>query len=112
MRKGDIVLTPIGNALYGGVPALVVGIDRTGVSVWTGEFLLKYEKKDLVAHGRVRKIKTYRTNKHNEFTQFEVNFEEDDFIVDVKMSDFLFEIEELRKFAFLKALTKRQAVSS
>lgn len=108
MRTGDIVLTPAGNALYGGVPALVVGTDKTGISVWTSKLVLKYEKKDLSAHGRVRKIKTYRTNKHNEFAQFKVNFGEDDFIVDVKMSCFLFKIEELRKAAFLKALEKRQ----
>lgn len=107
MRKGDIVLTPIGNALYGGIPSLVVDADKTGISVWTGKFLLKYEKKDLAAHGRVRKIKTYRTNKHNEFSQFKVNFGEEDFIVDVKISDFLFKIDELRKVAFVKALEKR-----
>ena len=108
MRKGDIVLTPIGNALYGGIPSLVVDADKTGISVWTGKFLLKYEKKDLAAHGRVRKIKTYRTNKHNEFSQFKVNFGEEDFIVDVKISDFLFK----RKGIMARSLNRVQLIGN
>lgn len=106
MRAGDIVLTPPGNAMYGGVPALVVATSEKAISVWTGRWALAYEKKDLSPYGKIRRIKTYKTRTGNEFAQFDVFIGGHHDITDVKMSLFLFKIEDLRKMAFLQALEK------
>lgn len=106
MRVGDIVLTPPGNAMYGGIPALVVTMSEKAVSVWTGKWSLAYEKKDLSPYGKVRRRKTYKTRTGNEFAQFDVVMGEKKYITDVQMSFFLFELSDLRKMAFLQALEK------
>jgi len=106
MRNGDIALTPGTDGPYAGKPALVIGRKGYTTTVHTGRFELVYETAQLMPHGRARRIKTYRTLGHNEFAQFNVNFGEFDCTVDVKVTDSLYKIEDLRKAAFLEALEK------
>ena len=111
MRAGDIVLTPGTSGPYHGVPALVLpkhgaAKDRLYACVWTGKYELLYESEQLRPHGKVRRIKTYKTTKH-EFAQFRVSFGESVFTVDVPVTNDLYKIEDLRKAAFLKASERK-----
>ena len=108
MIAGDIVITPGTDGPYHGLPALVLPKKGAYVEVWTGTYLLTYERAQLLPHGRVRRVKTYRTTKSNEFAQFRVNFGEEDFMVDVKITNELYKIEDLRKAAFSEALRRRR----
>jgi hypothetical protein len=108
MIAGDIVITPGTDGPYHGLPALVLPKKGAYVEVWTGTYLLTYERAQLLPHGRVRRVKTYRTTKSNEFAQFRVNFGEEDFTVDVKITNELYKIEDLRKAAFSEALRRRR----
>ena len=108
MIAGDIVITPGTDGPYHGLPALVLPKKGAYVEVWTGTYLLTYECAQLLPHGRVRRVKTYRTAKSNEFAQFRVNFGEEDFTVDVKITNELYKIEDLRKVAFSEALRRRR----
>lgn len=104
MIAGDIVITPGTDGPYHGLPALVLPKKGAYVEVWTGKYLLTYERAQLLPHGRVRRVRTYRTRKGKEFAQFNVNFGEEDYVVDVEVTDLQYKTEDLRKAAFLKAL--------
>ena len=106
MRAGDIALIP-GQGVFGGRPAMV--LPKTGeiAEVWTGQRVLTYYRSQLLPHGRVRRVRTYRTRKGKEFAQFNVNFGEEDYVVDVEVTDLQYKTEDLRKAAFLKALGRR-----
>lgn len=108
-RNGNIFLTCDGIGMWSNIPVLMVGRSGEAIKCITGTHEILLEKEKLYPHGIVRKVKTYKTLQHNEFARFEVNFGEDEFIVDVKVSDFCFKIEDLRVRAFAQALEKRAA---
>lgn len=109
-RNGDIFLTCSDIGMWSNLPVLIIGKSgKSGIKCITGRHEIVLERDKLYPHGRVRPIKEYSYGK-NRFRQFRVNFGDDDYIIDIRVSDpdSPYKIEDLRKIAFLRALEKRQ----
>ena len=108
-RNGNVFLTHDGMGIWSNIPVLMVGRVGEAIKCLTGLHVILLEKEKLYPHGCVRKIKVYHSpgKNANEFAQFKVNFGEEEYTVDVRMSSSLYDIEDLRKAAFTQALQKR-----
>lgn len=68
MKPGDIVRTPKGSPVYGGLPAIVERVEGAAAYVHTGKFELSYEQAQLAHLATIEVTKrTYRTPGGNRF---------------------------------------------